>query len=139
MRVFNKDCDREVWDSAAKPAFLYFALTEWITESSMTDQEKLRFLIEISKGGNIHLMMHWGLWGWFYLSPERVLEFIRDDRCLKGRAVGTLTDDPREGVGCTAQLQSLGRFFCAVVVRFNHRFLLVIWFGYKSHYTKSSG
>ena len=45
----------------------------------MTNQEKLRFLKEIRKGGNIHFMMRWGLWGWFYLSPERVLEFMRDE------------------------------------------------------------
>jgi len=40
IRVFNKDCPREIWDKADKPAFLYFNLTEWISDSYMTDQEK---------------------------------------------------------------------------------------------------
>ena len=51
----------------------------------MTYKEKLRFLKEISKGGNIHFMMRWGLWGWFYLSPERVLEFMRDEEAFRAK------------------------------------------------------
>jgi len=41
IRVFNKDCSIEDWKNAIKPNFLYFDLTEWITEDDMTDQEKI--------------------------------------------------------------------------------------------------
>jgi hypothetical protein len=40
IRVFNKECDIEVWDKANKPHWLYFNLTEWVPESDMTDKEK---------------------------------------------------------------------------------------------------
>ena len=40
VRVFNKDCPREEWSAADRPDFLYFDLTEWISDSDMTDQEK---------------------------------------------------------------------------------------------------
>jgi hypothetical protein len=54
----------------------------------MTHKEKLQFLKEISKGGNIHFMMRWDLWGWFYLSPERVLEFMRDEEAFMAKTLG---------------------------------------------------
>jgi len=41
VRMFNKDCDVEAWGNANKPDLLYFNVTEWITESNMTDQEKI--------------------------------------------------------------------------------------------------
>ena len=41
IRVFNKDCDREVWDNVNKPSFLYFNLTEWVGSEGMTDEDKL--------------------------------------------------------------------------------------------------
>lgn len=41
VRVFNEWVYRDVWDNADKPSFLYFTLTEWVHESSMTDQEKI--------------------------------------------------------------------------------------------------
>jgi hypothetical protein len=38
---FNKPCDKDVWDNAIKPNFLYeISPTKWIDESEMTDQEK---------------------------------------------------------------------------------------------------
>jgi hypothetical protein len=40
IRVFNKDCDREIWNNADKPNFLYFIITEWVDASHMTDTEK---------------------------------------------------------------------------------------------------
>ena len=43
IRVFNKDCDIEVWDDHEKPKFLYFDLTQWIPTSRMSDQEKEDF------------------------------------------------------------------------------------------------
>ena len=41
VRVFNEWVYRDVWDNADKPSFLYFTLTEWFYEPSMTDQEKI--------------------------------------------------------------------------------------------------
>ena len=42
MRAFNKDCSRDDWDGAEKPAWLYEAsCTTWVTESGMTDAEKV--------------------------------------------------------------------------------------------------
>ncbi len=40
IRIFNKRCLREEWESATKPNFLYFKLAEWIDISDMTAQEK---------------------------------------------------------------------------------------------------
>jgi hypothetical protein len=40
VRVFNKDMSREEWGDCYKPDFIFFDLTEWISEESMTDQEK---------------------------------------------------------------------------------------------------
>jgi len=62
----------------------------------MTDKEKLRFLKEIRKGGNIHFMMRWGLWGWFYLSPERVLEFMRDEEAFMAKMLGVSVERLRD-------------------------------------------
>ena len=41
IMVFNKPCNRKKWDSAQKPDFLFFGITKWISESNMTDQEKI--------------------------------------------------------------------------------------------------
>jgi len=38
--AFNKPVEKEQWDNAIKPKFLYFRLTEWIDESKMSEQEK---------------------------------------------------------------------------------------------------
>ena len=40
IKVFNKDCDIEVWENCKKPNFIYFHLTEWIYEEGMTEKEK---------------------------------------------------------------------------------------------------
>ena len=39
--IFNKPCSREVWNNAAKPDFLYFDINVWVSESNMTEQEKV--------------------------------------------------------------------------------------------------
>ncbi len=62
----------------------------------MTHKEKLQFLKEISKGGNIHFMMRWDLWGWFYLSPERVLEFMRDEEAFMAKTLGVSVERLRD-------------------------------------------
>lgn len=41
IMVFNRPCKREMWDTAYKPSFLYFDLCVWISETEMTDQEKV--------------------------------------------------------------------------------------------------
>ncbi len=51
IRVFNEDCDYEVWDNSDKPQFLYFDLTEWISLSDMTDEEKKENETHIATGG----------------------------------------------------------------------------------------
>ena len=40
INVFNKKCDRKVWETAKKPAFIFFSLTEWVRFSEMNEQEK---------------------------------------------------------------------------------------------------
>ena len=40
VRVFEKEIDREVWESTERPDFLYFQLTDWVLESDMSDAEK---------------------------------------------------------------------------------------------------
>ena len=62
----------------------------------MTDKEKLVFLKEISKDGNIHFMIRWRLWGWFYLSPERVLEFMRDEEAFMAKILGVSVERLRD-------------------------------------------
>ncbi len=41
ITVFDKPCAIEVWEKAKKPNFLFFNTTIWVSESSMTDQEKI--------------------------------------------------------------------------------------------------
>lgn len=43
INIFGKPTDREKWDNAEKPYFLFFNLTEWISFSNMTDQEKIDY------------------------------------------------------------------------------------------------
>ena len=38
--IFNKPCNRSVFESAYMPRFLYFSLTYWVDESEMTDEDK---------------------------------------------------------------------------------------------------
>ena len=38
--AFNKPCTVEEWKSANKPNYMFFNLTEWISESDMTGKEK---------------------------------------------------------------------------------------------------
>lgn len=54
----------------------------------MTDKEKLQVLKEISAGGNIHFTMDFGIWSWYSLSPERVLEFVQDKEAFVAKVLG---------------------------------------------------
>jgi hypothetical protein len=40
INIFNKPCKRSDWNNSIKPNFLYFNLTEFISENKMTDSEK---------------------------------------------------------------------------------------------------
>ena len=40
INVFNKHCNRKIWDKCEKPMFIYFDLVTWIKENKMTDTEK---------------------------------------------------------------------------------------------------
>lgn len=40
IRVFGKDCPTVDWERAYKPAFIYFELTYWVSDSEMSDEEK---------------------------------------------------------------------------------------------------
>jgi len=51
VRAFGKDCDRKTWDIAEKPGLLFFAVTKWIAEGSMTDQEKIDYPTFHTTGG----------------------------------------------------------------------------------------
>jgi len=43
IRIFNKNCDREVFEKCIKPNFIYFDLTEWISFEKMSDEEKIKY------------------------------------------------------------------------------------------------
>jgi len=51
IRLFNRECDLAIWDSFKEPSFLYFTVTEWITGSRMTFQEKEDFSTYKTTGG----------------------------------------------------------------------------------------
>lgn len=38
--AFNQHCTHEEWETAIKPKFIFFRLTEWIPEENMTKEEK---------------------------------------------------------------------------------------------------
>jgi hypothetical protein len=41
VRIFNKRVDRNVWDNAEKPSFIYcIGTTYWVTENEMTEEDK---------------------------------------------------------------------------------------------------
>lgn len=40
VMIFNKNYSRKKWEQLDKPQFLYFGLTEWVSQSDMTKAEK---------------------------------------------------------------------------------------------------
>ena len=42
IQVFNSPCDRLTWENADKPDFIFFDLTQWVSEEDMTDEEKAK-------------------------------------------------------------------------------------------------
>ena len=51
--VFNKPCQKKLWDSAKKPYCLYFDTKKWIDYSDMTDEEKTKFPSSKTAGGYV--------------------------------------------------------------------------------------
>ena len=43
ISVFNKPCNRILWENTKKPNFIYFDLTQWISFENMTEEEKIKF------------------------------------------------------------------------------------------------
>ena len=43
ISVFNKPCNRILWENTKKPNFIYFDLTKWISFENMTEEEKIKF------------------------------------------------------------------------------------------------
>jgi len=41
VRVFGAEIDRILWERCPKPNFLYFSPITWVSESEMSDQEKI--------------------------------------------------------------------------------------------------
>ncbi len=51
--VFNKPCKRSVWEDAYKPDFMSFDLAYWVSESEMTDADKIADLHFHVRGGQL--------------------------------------------------------------------------------------
>lgn len=62
IRVFNKDCNREVWENADKPSFIYFDLCVWVNESDMTDEEKAEDPNSHVRGGQLQAKEYKQAW-----------------------------------------------------------------------------
>ena len=51
IRVFNEDCDLEVWDNCTKPSFLFFRTAEWVSSDKMSEEEKTAYPTHKTTGG----------------------------------------------------------------------------------------
>jgi hypothetical protein len=60
--AFNKPCTLKEWDEAEKPDFVYFKLTEWVTEDVMTDQEKIDNPSYETTGGYLRVYSYKEAW-----------------------------------------------------------------------------
>lgn len=49
--IFNKPGKLSDWDKAEKPSWMYAPLTQWVSESSMTDEEKAAHPSYVTAGG----------------------------------------------------------------------------------------
>lgn len=49
--IFNKSAKRKDWENTRKPDWICFYLTEWVTESEMTDKEKEAYPSYTTTGG----------------------------------------------------------------------------------------
>ena len=61
--VFNKECSREIWNKAIKPAFMYFnVLNKFIYTCDMTDEEKENNPDYETLGGYLRKMTYKEAW-----------------------------------------------------------------------------
>ena len=60
--AFDKPCTPEEWDSADKPEFIYFSLTEWVDAERMTDDEKGKNPSYKTTGGFIRVKKSQDAW-----------------------------------------------------------------------------
>ena len=51
--IFNKPCNKDLFDNAYKPGFLFFHLTFWILDIDMTDDEKAADPNCYARGGQL--------------------------------------------------------------------------------------
>ncbi len=63
IRCFNKDVDRETWEQADKPQFIYNVNPNiWVNESDMTDDEKEEFSKFHDRGGYLKTIEYKDAW-----------------------------------------------------------------------------
>ncbi len=53
--VFNKPCTFDAWVSADKPIWMHVGITQWISESDMSDKEKEAFPTYVTTGGYLKI------------------------------------------------------------------------------------
>ena len=73
IRCFNKDVDRETWEQADKPEFIYNVNPNiWVDESDMTDDEKEEFSKFHDRGGYLKTIEYKDAWkiAWDEASEE---------------------------------------------------------------------
>ena len=73
IRCFNKDVDRETWEQADKPQFIYNVNPNiWVHESDMTDDEKEEFSKFHDRGGYLKTIEYKEAWkiAWDEASEE---------------------------------------------------------------------
>jgi len=73
IRCFNKDVDRETWEQAYKPQFIYNVNPNiWVDESDMTDDEKKEFSKFHDRGGYLKTIEYKEAWkiAWDEASEE---------------------------------------------------------------------
>jgi len=73
IRCFNKDVDRETWEQADKPQFIYDVNPNiWVDESDMTDDEKKEFSGFHDRGGYLKTIEYKEAWkiAWDEASEE---------------------------------------------------------------------
>ena len=62
INVFNKKCNREIWENCEKPNFIYFDITSWISFGDMTDEEKIQYPKAFVCGGYLKTFTYKEAW-----------------------------------------------------------------------------
>ena len=58
LRVFGKECLRDVWDNINKPSWLFFELTEWVPTDSMSNEELVCNPSHVLAGGYLKTLSY---------------------------------------------------------------------------------